>query len=243
MIRIAVFLLLSIAALAEPADPPSFEVAAIKPGQPGRDNIQAEPGTVTMRNTSLSGCIRWAFEVQDYQISGPAWLDDARFDISAKAATPAKTPELRIMMQTLLAQRFGLGFHREVKEMRALILSVPKAGHKLQPTETEGSPSFKTGKMNLTGQGATVRQLTDFLSREIRTPVIDQTGLTGRFNYFLDIGSYISEEMRKAGGPPPDAESIIATAIHGQLGLKLEPKKAPVEIIVIDRLEKAPTEN
>ena len=126
------------------------------------------------------------------------------------------------MLQALLAERFKLAVHRQTKEIPALILTVGKNGHKLQPVETEGSPSFKTGKLSLTGQGATIGQLTEFLSRELRNPVIDQTGLSGRFNYFLDIGSYVTEEMRKSqgpdGGPPPDAAGVVAQAIQAQLG-------------------------
>jgi len=124
-------------------------------------------------------------------------------------------------------------------------MTVSKGGHKMKAVEAEGSPSFKTGKLNLTGTGATLSQLTDFLSREIRFPIIDQTGLTGRFDYFLDIGSYVTEEMRKEGGngPPPDAPTIVAQAMMAQLGLKLDSKKAPVEMLIVDTLEKTPTEN
>jgi uncharacterized protein (TIGR03435 family) len=101
--------------------------------------------------------------------------------------------------------------------------------------------------MNLTGNGATLGQMTEFLSKEMRQPVVDQTGLTGRFNYFLDIASYITDEIRKSeprgGGPPPDAPGILAQAIQTQLGLKLDAKKLPTEVLVIDRIEKSPTEN
>jgi uncharacterized protein (TIGR03435 family) len=101
--------------------------------------------------------------------------------------------------------------------------------------------------MNLTGQGATIGQLTEFLSQELRNPIIDQTGLTGRFNYFLDINAYVTEEMKKSGGPgggpPPEADTIVAQAIQAQLGLKLDSKKAPVEMFVIDHVTRTPTEN
>src|SRR5262249_9231900 len=149
------------------------------------------------------------------------------------------------MLQRLLAERFKFEFHRDKKEMPALILTVGKNGHKLKPVEAEGSPSFTTGKLNLTGKGATIAQLTSFLSKQLRSPVIDQTGLTGRFNYFLDINAYITEEMRRtnSNGPPVEAPSIIADAVQSQLGLKVEAKKAPVEMLVIDKLERTPTEN
>jgi uncharacterized protein (TIGR03435 family) len=200
-----------------------------------------------MRNVRLTACIRWAYGVQEYQVSGPGWLNDVRVDIVAKAGTPVPEAELRRMLQTLLAERFKLAVHRQAKEIPALILTLGKNGHKLEATEIEGSPSFRTGKLTLTGKGATLGQLTEFLSRELRNPVIDATGLTGRFNYAVDINPYFTEEMRKSGGanegPPPDGPSIVAQAIQAQLGLKLDSKKSPVEMLVVDRMEKVPTEN
>jgi uncharacterized protein (TIGR03435 family) len=215
--------------------------------EPGRESIEHVPGSLTMRKVRLTACIRWAYGIQDYQVSGPSWLTDTWVDIQAKAASPVDQAELRRMLQTLLVERFKLATHRQTKEIPSLILTLGKNGHKLEATETEGSPSFKTGKLSLTGKGATLGQLTEFLSRALRNPVIDETGLTGRFNYFIDLNPYFSEEMRKSGGPdggpPPDAPSIIAQAIQAQLGLKLDSKKAPVEMLVVDRMEKAPTEN
>lgn len=245
MIRSTLIVLTSVAAFAQTAPAPAFEVAAIKPGQPGRESVEVVPGGVTMRNTRLRACIRWAYAVQDFQIAGPAWLNDQWFDISAKAAGPAPESELRLMMRNLLEQRFHLETHRQVKEVPALILTVEKGGHKMQQVEKEGSPSFKTGKMSLTGQGATLAQLTAFLSGELHSPVIDETGLTGRFNYALDINSFITQEMLKSGGdgPPVEAPSIISQAIRAQLGLRVDAKKAPVDMVIVDRIDKAPTEN
>src|SRR5262249_47322583 len=155
------------------------------------------------------------------QVAGPDWLNETQFDITAKAAGPATEAELRVMVQTLLAERFKLALHRETREVSSLVLSIAKNGHKLQPVETEGSPSFQTGKLNLTGKGATVAQLVEFLSRQLRQPIIDQTGLTGRYNYFLDINAYVTDEIRNSGGPgggpPAEAPSIIAQALQSQL--------------------------
>jgi uncharacterized protein (TIGR03435 family) len=224
-----------------------FDVASVRAGHPGQESIEFGPASLTLRNARLNVCIREAYGVQDAQVSGPAWMGDVWFDIFAKAAKEASRAELREMLQALLGERFKLAVHRENREMTALILTVAKSGHKLQPTETEGSPSFETGKMNATGRGATIEPLVALVARELREPVIDQTGLKGRFNYFVDIEPYFSEESRKAqvpgGGPPPDANAIIAVAFQKELGLKVEAKKAPVEVIVVDRVEKAPTEN
>jgi len=205
------------------------------------------PASVTMRNQRALSFIAWAYGVQDFQVTGPDWLDEKRFDIFAKSAGPATDAELRAMMQKLLADRFQLAVHREKKEKTTYVLTVGKAGHKLEATETEGSPSFQTGNLNLTGRGATIAQMIEFLSKELREPVVDQTGLTGRFNYFLNIEPYFTEESRKASqgtnGPPPDGAAIIATAMQAQLGLKMDSKKAMVEMIVVDHIEKTPVEN
>jgi len=236
----------SMAALAQSAAPPSFEVASIHTDQPGQERIESVPGRLTMQNVRLASCIRWAYDVQEQQISGPAWLNDTWFSIFAKTDTPVGEAVLRQMLQTLLAERFHLVFHRKTKELSTYVLLVGKNGHKLQPTDVEGSPSFQTGKLNLTGKGATVGQLVEFLSRELREPIIDQTGLSGRFNYFLDINAYVSEELRKSGdsnGAPPEAAGIIALALQSQLGLRMEARKATVETIMVDRVDRAPTEN
>ena len=193
----------------------------------------------------MNTCIGWAFNIQDAQIIGPSWLNDVAFDIFAKSPGPASEAELRKMLQTLLADRFKLSFHRETREIPALILVVSSKGHKLKAADKPGEPSFKTGKMSLTGAGATLSELTQFLSHELREPVIDQTGLKGLFNYTLDINAYVTDEMRKSGGdgPPLEANSIIASAMQEQLGLKVEAKKTPVTMLIVEHLEKSPTEN
>ena len=236
--------LLALTSLALAADaPPAFDVASVRPSEGGRETVDVLPGSVTMRNMRLSAAIRWAYNVLDVQVSGPDWLTTTRFDIVAKAGTPAREAEMRTMMQKLLADRFKLEFHRQTKELQALILTVGKNGHKLKEVEQEGSPSFSTGRMNLTGKGATVAQLIVFLSAQLRQPIVDQTGLAGRYDYFMDINAYITDEMRSQPGPPAEAPSIIAQALQSQLGLKVDPKKAPLEVLIIDKIEKTPTDN
>jgi uncharacterized protein (TIGR03435 family) len=237
----------SLALAASPDTAPAFEVASIRPTQPGKQRIEQAPGSITMRAYRVAACIQWAYSVQEVQVDGPGWLNEAQFDIVAKAAGPATDAEMRLMMQTLLAERFKLALHRETREVSALVLSIAKNGHKLEQVDAQDPPSFQTGKLNLTGKGATVAQLADFFAKELHKPILDQTGLTGRYNYFLDINAYVTEEILKSGGPgggaPPEAPSIIAQALQAQLGLRLESKKMPVEVLVIDRIEKTPSEN
>jgi uncharacterized protein (TIGR03435 family) len=244
--RFAVPVLL-VTSLAAFAQAPAFEVASIRPGERGQESIETGPASLTMRHVRLLACIRWAYDVQEYQIVGPDWMNDLWFDVFAKSAGEATTAQLHTMLQGLLADRFKLAVRRDTKEMTTLILTVAKGGHKLEPTETEGSPAFQTGQLTATGRGATLEPLLNLLSRELRTPVVDETGLKGKFNYFLDINPYFTEESRKAAqginGPPPDANAIIAAAFQKELGLKVEPKKAPVPMIIVDHVEKAPSEN
>jgi len=246
-VRTVTFLLFlsSILALAQPEPPTTFEVASVKAGQPGRESIEAGPASLTMRNVRLNACIGWAFNIQDAQVIGPSWISQASFDIIAKSAGPATEAQLRSMLQALLVDRFQLAFRRESREIPALILVVSSKGHKLKPAEKPGEPSFRIGNMNLAGEGATVGELTRFLSSTLHETVIDQTGLKGLFNYTLDINSYLTEEMRKSTGtgPPLEANSIIAQAMQEQLGLKVESKKTPVSVVVVEHIEKAPTEN
>jgi len=243
MIRSAVALSV-FASLALAADTsPAFEVASIRPSEGGREAVDFVPGSLTMRNMRLIGAIRWAYNVLEVQVSGPDWLNTTRFDIVAKAGAPVKEAEMQKMTQALLADRFKLELHRQTKEVNAMILVVGKGGHKLKEAPEEGTPSFSTGKLNLTGKGATIAQLITFLSREIRLPIVDQTGLTGRYDYFMDINAYITDEMRNQGGPPLEAPSIIANALQSQLGLKVEAKKLPLEVLIVDKMEKTPTDN
>jgi uncharacterized protein (TIGR03435 family) len=244
--RCLIFIALVVAsAIAQTPAAPSFEVATIRPSPLGAKQAEIAAGNLTLRNLPLN-LIAWAYGVQTYQVLGlPGALNNTRFEVAAKAATPAPESELRLMLQNLLAERFKLKLHREKREMSALVLTVPKNGHKLRGNNVEGSPSFTTGAMNLTGVGATIGQMTDFLSREVQIPVVDQTGLTGRYNYHLDIRSYVTDEIKRNAdkGVPIEGPGIMAAAIQEQLGLKVDSGKVPLEVIVVDSIEKTPTEN
>jgi uncharacterized protein (TIGR03435 family) len=242
---IILLFLSSTSAMAQPEPPAAFEVASVKSSQPGPESIEAGPASLTMRNVRMIACIGWAFNIQDAQVAGPNWMSQISFDIFAKSAGPATEAQLRRMLQALLADRFKLTFHRETREIRSLILVVSGKGHKLKPAEKPGEPSFRTGNMSLTGEGATLGELTQFLSSTLHEVVIDQTGLRGLFNYTLDVNAYLTEETRKSTGtgPPLEANGIVAQAMQEQLGLKVEAKKTPVSMLIVEHIEKSPTEN
>lgn len=226
--------------------PPAFEVASIRAGQPGRESIEPGPASLTMQHMRLKSCIRWAYGVQDVQVSGPPWLNEVWFDVFAKAPQAVTLAQLREMLRTLLADRFKVAVHREQQEMSALVITVSKSGHKLEPVEQEGSPSFTQAKLSLIGKGATLAQMFDFIANELHVPVVDETGLTGRFNYVFDIDPYYTDASRSMAdrdGKPPDANNIVAVAMQKEPGLKVAEKKVQVEVIVVDHAEKTPTEN
>ncbi len=243
-------LLLSAAlVLSASAQQPAFEVASVKTHRPdiagenrGRESIDTVPGVLTVRNASLSSCIKWAYLVRDYQISGPAWLNDERYDITAKAAGRARLDELRRMLGTLLAERFRLQVHREAKELPVYRLVVAKSGPKLHKAELGGNTSMQGENGSFVFRGTSMAQLVEDLSSlsQVDRPVLDRTGISGVFDFSLKFGED-NNEMKRAliGGDGPS----IFTLIKEQLGLKLEARKDVVEVLVIDHAEKAPSEN
>jgi uncharacterized protein (TIGR03435 family) len=234
----------------------AFEAASIKVLPPGNSGdrrsppvIEPTPGNLAMRNVGIGELVMWAFKIGPAQITNvqTAMTVTDRFDINAKASGPAKTDELRVMLQNLLAERFKLVTHRETKEVSAYVLVEAKGGHKLKVSDSADGrgvlPVQQQGKMALTGQSATLDQLTMFLSAPLRTPVIDQTGLKGRYDFEFDLTNFMNQGPPQPGEAPPDPVSILQAALPKQLGLRLEAKKMPIEMLVIDHIEKAPTEN
>jgi uncharacterized protein (TIGR03435 family) len=238
--------------LAAPGWGQSFEVATVKrvdtprpgEGKGGVPPYETTPGHLTMRNMNLTQILVWAYKISPLQITG--LQDESRYDIQAKAAGPATTDEMRVMLQTLLADRFKMKSHREPKEMSAYALVEAKGGHKLTPSEAADGPGIipTEGKQRiaLDAKATTLDQLCMFLSMPLRTVVLDQTGLKGKFDFAFDITPYIPRDMQP-GDPPPDPVSILQTALSKQLGLRLEAKKMPVDMLIIDHIEKVPVEN
>jgi uncharacterized protein (TIGR03435 family) len=226
----------------------TFDVASIKVSQIGkaggegsrRENTQVSPGTLNMRNVTLKTAIRWAYHVMDVQVVGPDWLANERYDIMAKAAGPAPEAELRVMLQALLADRFKLAVHPQTKEMSAYALIVGKNGPKFHETQSEGEsslvPDQKTMKVVI--QRTPLSQLVDMLSNVLRAPVVDLTELKGRYDITLELAKYIPDRSE-----PMDPLTIITRGLQEELGLKIEPRKLPIDLVVVDHAEKLPSEN
>jgi len=203
--------------------------------------ITPTPGGVTILNTSLKAVVQWAYHMQAIQVQGPAWLDSNRYDIVAKSSEAASPERLRQMMQTLLADRFKLVFHRETKEMQAYVVTVGKNGHKMKPSEGEGEMDAKpTGKGLLVAfTHVTLAQLSEMASSPLQGVVVDQTGLQGAWDFTLDI----SNMAMQTPTDKEDAIGMIIQVLNDQLGIKIDQKKVAAEVIVVERAEKIPVEN
>jgi uncharacterized protein (TIGR03435 family) len=242
---------ISARALAQSLAPaPSFDVASVKPSpDSGADLINinlghADHGVVTLTNTTLSECIQFAYALtSEDQIDGPDWIRDRhlRVDITAKTSPDTPSDRVHLMMQTLLTERFRLELHRQLKPVRHFDLSIARRGFKARPSP-EGAPA-QPGihfRGRIVDDHLSMHTLVVLLSRQLRQPVIDLTGLAGFYDIHL--------EWAPGEQPPPEASDSaplpdIFHAVDVQLGLALEPRKTPIEVLVIDHADKVPIAN
>ena len=287
--------------------PTEFVAATIKPAAPmasGRMMIgmrggpgTPSPGQMTFTNVSLAQIIERAYGVKSYQISGPAWMSSARFDLSAKVPAGVTKAESNVMLQHLLADRFQLVLHHSTKEASIYALVVAKGGSKLKeatadataapdggrgmdgpgrgmtgkdgklqlpPGVAKGTPMMigegqmiaPDGKTRMIANGVTIGEFVDRLARQLDRPVMDMTGLNGSYDILLDFvvdPSLTQARMAAMGGGPPPASAegaaqdpsgpTLFSALTEQLGLRLEARKGPVDQLVVDSVQKTPTEN
>lgn len=240
-----------------PMDPkadPSFEVATIKlsdPNAPGK-GFGGPPGKFQTRNTTLNDLIMFAYQVQTKQVSGgPSWMESEKFDIMGKQDTPGQANEeqTRGMMQKLLVSRFGLKFHMDKRELNAYVLSVAKAGPKLEKSAADPStPSafFFRQLGNLTFRNITMEGFSKWMQTVLDRPVVNHTDLAGRFDGKLkwnpDESQFAIFGVKVVHSDEPDAPPDLYKAIQEQIGLKLDAGKPNVDVMVIDHVEK-PSEN
>jgi len=231
------------------------------PGQwpanrPGVDRLD-------FRHVTLWYCITYAYGVKSYQLSGPDWLREARFDIVAKAPAGTTREQLPKMMQTLLAERFRLAIHHDSREIPGLALIIGKNGPKLVAAAVGSGDSDGGAHINrsATAEGvekmdcknAPMSTLATTLTALIGRPVVDKTGLSGRYDFVLEFSRGDSSGARASGGyneapamPPPVPGAEPGLSIYSsiqQLGLKLEAYKIALDGITVDRAERTPTEN
>lgn len=234
---------------------PSFDVATIKPNDSGASQMQGltvRGRNFATRNSSLVDLICFAYNVQSKQIVGaPGWMDSDRYDIAAVPVQEGvpNPQQLRTMIRKLLADRFKLTFHHEKRELSAYVLTVGKNGQKLTPTQLQGPlPGLgyhpAPGGLMMMMMNGTLDDFTSFLQTLVLDrPVVDHTGIKGKFDLHF---TFTPDDSEFNGHPPPlpkQADTANASpgffeAIQQQLGLKLEAEKTPVDVIVIDHVEK-----
>ena len=231
---------------------PRFEVASVKQdlSMSGESSTSMDPGRITMRNVSLTQCIEFAFRVNDYSLLGPTWLDEARIDIDAKLPEGAQYDDIRSMLQALLAERFNLRTHRASQLQAGYTLTVGKNGPKVKASADDQIHGISSGGRKLIGNKVSMVELADMLARELSSPVRDMTSLTGVFDVRL------AWAPSGTPAPPLKAEASdwteskdladlpsLAAAVQEQLGLVLRRAKVTNEVLVIDKIERVPTEN
>lgn len=256
--RLTCLLFLSVSAVAQNPTPPAFDVASVKINTQFNPNDRStalasdeiHPGSLTLRNFTLTMLVAWAYDTQRPQVAAPDWVEFVRYDISAKAAGPAKEPELRQMLQALLAQRFQVKIHRESRQMSAYVLLAGKNGPKMTVSKIEGeAKNHQDPERGTVIEGATIAEVAENFSHDLAAPVVDSTGLTGRFDFTFNPAKYLDDMRSRARGmaQPVNEEELkivlIQNILDGELGLRLEPRRMAVPVIVIDRAEKTPSEN
>jgi uncharacterized protein (TIGR03435 family) len=227
---------------------PDVAVATIKPTQPGNEQVKFsfEGGTLITKGLTIGFLMAFAYDLPARQITGkPGWMDTDKWDIEAKPDTPGMPSEsqVRVTLQKLFTERLGLQFHEEKRKMAAYALLVSKDGLKMTKT-TDGSlpPSMLLYPRGvIIAKSATiadlVRQLQDHV---LGQPMVDKTGLEGRWDFTM---RWMPDEMQFTDMPVPlprsdyDANAPpLFTAIQQQLGLKLEPQKTDVPVLVVDHV-------
>jgi uncharacterized protein (TIGR03435 family) len=240
----------------------AFETASIKMISPtgggGHSHESSDPGMLRGSMT-LKSYIMTAYGVKAFQVTGgPNWIDGTTYEIVAKLENPrvplperlmthersvSEEERLHLALQNLLSERFQLKFHRGTKEMPAYVLTVTKHGFKLNAApETNDCGTSSTGNgasRKLTATCIDMAAFASFLARQTRLPVFDQTRVQGVYSFTME---WMPDDLKTVDSADQGALPSLFTVLNNQLGLKLDPKKAPVEIIVVDSAER-PSEN
>ncbi len=229
----------------------TFEVATIRPAKPDRDGgIHPLPGgqEYWARDVPVKLIISLMYKLPMRQIEGgPAWVGSDDYDIDAKAEEPTTIDNLHIMFQNLLADRFNLKYYMETRKGPVYALTVDKAGVKMKrDPNAEGwsgnYPISGTGRANFTGTGVTMKYLCYWLGLRLQRDerqVVDETGLTGTWDFKLSFLPELPPNMSRDQLPPDLANRpSIFEALPEQLGLKLQPGQGPVQYFVIDHIDR-----
>jgi bla regulator protein blaR1 len=223
------------------AQQPAFEVASVKLNRTGSSNSrfpELRNGTLAAENVSLKSLLSVAYGLSRERITGPAWLDSDRFDLAGKAPLGVPNSEMKPMLQALLKDRFKVEVHRESRDMPVYEMVVAKGGLKISLSDPEHPlampPKYEGSMLKATG---TMSEIADKITPLAGRPVLDKTGLQGRYAFML-IYSQLS-----AGAADSSSAPDFFTAVEKQMGLTLEAKKEPIDILIVDHAERVPTAN
>jgi uncharacterized protein (TIGR03435 family) len=237
---------------------PAFEVATIRPSDPAHPEqiITLRGAEVITTNQTVHALINLAYWIHPKQLTGgPDWTESEKFDVAGKPDAPGQpnVDQMKMMIQKLLADRFQLKYHFEKRELPVYAITIAKTGAKIIKSQDDpkGIPGWNFGRnpsgMIMAFRNSPMSQFTAVLQNSMDRPVVDQTGLSGRYDFTLNF-TPDAAQAALLGGPPgpaadnPDSAPSLFTAFQQQLGLKLESTKAPVDVMVIDKVEK-PSEN
>ena len=212
----------------------------------GMTQFTSPGGRFRASATTLKVLLEWAYSIQPSQDSGgPSWIGTDRYDIVAKAEGTASDAQIRLMVQSLLADRFKLKLHRESRELSAYVISVGKTAPKLVPSKDDEIASLRMAPQTVPNQKTSyhvmftrfsLKQLCDIFARQMDSVILDQTSLDGEYDFTLDL---TPDETR----PSPVDPTLLMTAMREQLGLTLKSQRTPVDILVIDSAEKVAAGN
>jgi len=246
---------------AQNADQPRFEAASVKRTDRCTLKNTVDPGMIALNGDPLKVVLMEAFDVKMDQIIGPSWLDADCFAINAKIPVGATKDQVPAMLQALLAERFKLAIHKESRPRPGYALVVDKNGPKVKATDPNaaGPPAGQvTFGSTLQSKGIkgsmTMATLARLLSLRVECPVEDLTGLKGRFDVDIswaldpsferpDAFAIASAEAHPNADVRPAPTADLFTSVRESLGLRLEARKEQVEVVVIDSIERVPTEN
>ncbi len=256
-------------ALAQIPEKPAFEVATVKPSDPNPTSplwvgMDADAGRVRYSNITLKDCIRAAYRVRDFQIEGPDWISRDRFEIIAKLPAGAGRDQIPEMMQALLAERFKLELLRGSKDQSVYALTIGKKGASLKPADMgksrgsatavgpDGRPrpaivfAVKPEGVQLIAPAATLPVFVEVMSRFTGRPVVDMTGLSDPYDITLTFAPEVLHNLPQGALPeaPPGAAPEPAKSVFDavqEVGLKLERKRAPLELLTVVRAEQHPS--
>jgi uncharacterized protein (TIGR03435 family) len=226
--------------------PREFEVASIRPSRPGeREDLKIQNGRIDGHAVNLHEMIAFAYNIEEEWVRGEKWIESARFDVRARSAPTNSLDTLRVMAQSLLAERFHLKVHKEQQrvDVYALIAAKPKL-KAADPSTRATCKSVPTGTTRAyICQNATLERLVDRLNDDsggyLKHKVVDLTGLTGAYDFTLTWTLPFS--LSGADGGPGGL--TVFEAVDRQLGLKLSLRKHPMSVLIVDHIDRAPSEN